>query len=288
MSIRLLLAWAVIALALSTACGGDDSSGGTCTRAPVPATGPGDALGYFPVEVGRTWTYSNQSGTTLLPETTTISVSGTEVVDGETVYLFTSSNPDDGTELVAKRAAGVYALADPSVEPPLDQMYPSLLLPFPVAPATRQQLVRCSDIDLGDLDEDGEVDRGDIQAGLTVYSVTEPATVIAGSFTTAHVYTDVTMTVRASSVGTVMLDGIEDDWYAPGVGLVLSLFQVTSGATQLAHETHALISYTVPGAETLPPSAGARSAAVAPGATPRGSSVEEAALRILRQFASPR
>jgi hypothetical protein len=283
----LLIACAASVLILSEACGGGSSgasSGGSCWRAPIPTTGPGDTLGYFPIDVGRSWMYTNQTGASVSPGTTTISVAGSVVVNGETVYSFTSSNPDDGTSLIVMRGAGVYELADPSAEPPLDQLYPSLLLPFPVAPAARQEEVRCDDVSLGDLDGDGYADRGDVRAGLSVLSITEPVTVGAGRFTTAHVHTDVTMTVRATSAGTVKMDGTEDDWYAQSVGLVYSLLRATSDGTTIADETHALLSYSVPDTGALPASCSTPLAAASLDSLQRSGSVEEAALRIARRI----
>lgn len=58
---RLLAATVALTLAACGGGGGDPVPAGTCQRAAIPSTGPGDTLHYFPAEVGRTWTYRNES-----------------------------------------------------------------------------------------------------------------------------------------------------------------------------------------------------------------------------------
>jgi hypothetical protein len=284
------LALALLASVLPGCGGSKSSSSGTCQRAAVPATGPGDTLHYFPAEVGRSWTYGvtgTDFGTPVPPGTTSVvSVTGTQVVGGETASLFTTS-ASSGPEQVVKRPAGVYVLADPSVQPPLDQLYPTLVLPFPVAPTARTLQVQCTDIDLGDVDGDGKSDRGDITAYLRVISVTETASIQAGAFIdVAHVRTDASVTVRATKYGTVAINATEDDWYARDVGRVVSRLQMSSSGISVADESHSLISYTVPTAGLAPPRALAQVAAGADLAAPPADGAERAAMRLARQLVS--
>jgi hypothetical protein len=282
----------VLALVASSlpGCGGSSSSGGTCQRAAVPATGPGDTLHYFPAEVGRSWTYgvTGMDFGTPVPAgtTTTVNVTGTQVVGGETASLFATLG-SSGSEQVVKRPAGVYVLADPSVQPPLDQLYPSLVLPFPVAPTVRTLQVQCTDIDFGDLDGDGKSDRGDVTAYLSVISVTETATIQAGAFIdVAHVVTDATVTVRGTKVGTVTIVATEDDWYAKDVGRVVSRLQMSSSGMSLVDESQSLISYTLPPAGLVPPRVLAQLPAGADRAAPPAGGAARAALGMARQLVS--
>ena len=81
------------------ACGGDgtDSPGGSCTRAAVPASGPGDPLSYFPSDVGWGWTYRLMS----TGELATVAVTGTQLVGSETASVYTSTPPG-----ISRRRAG--------------------------------------------------------------------------------------------------------------------------------------------------------------------------------------
>lgn len=277
---RLLVAAFAAGLAACSGGGGNDSiPAGTCQRAAIPSTGPGDTLNYFPSEVGRTWTYLNESsGASVL-----VTVSGTQVVGSETASLFTSTTAGSATapELVVKRPAGVYVLSDPSAEPPFDQLYPSLVLPFPVTPMPETEQATCRALDVGDLDEDGKVDHADITLTLRVYSVTETATITAGSFVdVAHVQSIARIKATTTSHGSIDMVATEDDWFAKGVGRVVSKVTITIPAFAISESaTTSLQSWTMPGAALV---AASLSAPADPASAP-ATRLEEAALRLARE-----
>ncbi len=61
-------AW-LLTVAVLSACGGggdkDEIPPGTCRKASIPSTGPGDASSYFPAQVGWSWTYNQNGGGTV-------------------------------------------------------------------------------------------------------------------------------------------------------------------------------------------------------------------------------
>ncbi len=242
-------AW-LLTVAVLSACGGggdkDEIPPGTCRKASIPSTGPGDASSYFPAQVGWSWTYNQNGGGTV-----TVTVTGTQVVGSETASVFTAtstSNPTPSQELVAKRPAGVVVLADPAGDPVDQQLSPELILPFPVAVMPRTEEIRCASLDVGDVDHDGKPDYADVVEYLTVFSTTETADVAAGHFTNvANVLREAQMTLRASAAGTLTLNLAMQDWYAPGVGRVVSL-RTVSTAGYSNSTTIALASWTVPAA----------------------------------------
>lgn len=268
-------AFALSLAAALSACGGgggDPIPAGTCRRAAIPSTGPGDTLNYFPAEVGRAWTYRNETTDAFA----TTAVSGTEIVGAETAFVFTTttSNEPPSTELVVKRPAGVYVLSDPSAEPPFDQLYPSMILPSPVAVMAPAEQATCRALDLGDLDGDLKADHADLVVTLRVFSVTETAQVQAGRFIdVAHAQQVARVTATGTSAGTVVVEVAQDDWYARDVGRVLSLLALTAPGMNESTTT-SLQSWTLPaGARALAPAA----------AGPTRARLEEAALRLARQ-----
>ncbi len=206
------LSIAVAALAsCSGGSGGDSPSAPSCSRPAVSTTGPGDALDYFPNEVGWSWTYYGAETGSV-----TWTVTGTVAVGNETASVWSTG------ELVVERPSGAYALSDATVEPPLDQLYPLLLLPFPVATTAAADQGECTSISVGDSDGDGKGDTVDMVATMQVLSVTETAQVMAGSFTdVVHVQQVMHVTNHLSALGTVAETITQDDWFAPGLGLVV-------------------------------------------------------------------
>jgi hypothetical protein len=228
---------ALVITAVASACSGGGSDGPPapgCTHAASPATGPGDTLNHFPSEVGWSWTYRNTSG-----QLQTLSVNGTQVMGTETAAVFSTG------ELVVERPSGAYVLADPTVEPPLDQLYPTLIMPFPVAVTAATEQGRCTSIGLGDVDGDGKADAADLSSTLQVLSTADTATVEAGAFTgVAHLQQVVTITVRTTASGSATATVTQDDRFAPGVGLVSR--SIGSSPPIFAPESLALVSYTPP------------------------------------------
>lgn len=287
-STRRRTAAAFFALSL-VACGGGGGSepipGGTCNRAGARTTGPGDALNYFPAEVGRSWTYRQES-TGL---TGTVSVTGTQVVAGETAAVFTSGTTGSTiteNELIVKRPGGVYLLSSQSSEPfGLDQIYPSLLLPFPVAPMPLTEQANCRALDVGDLDGDGKADHADVVVSLQVFAMGETASLATGFFSDlAHAQTVAQVTVTGTGGQKVTVAVTQDDWFARDVGRILSLMKLTNIAAAFSQSsTTSLLSWSLPGAQAVPSSA--QALAVAASAAPAATPLEEATLRLARRAA---
>jgi len=220
---------AALALSSLAGCGGGGGDPpGSCTRAAIPTTGPGDVDSYFPADVNRTWTYQvTETGYGSYQFTN--SVIGTTPVGTETAYVFTTTDTIGGysSQLIVKRLAGVYELSDGSAEPPLDQLYPSPVLPFPVVDQPPTLVVSCSNVAIADLDGDGKGDHMDLTAYLGVHTG-ETASVGAGDFTdVANVQTDLTITVNGSSGASMSITTTKNEWYAPGTGRV-SVYSVLS------------------------------------------------------------
>ena len=241
--IRRFLALALVATATACGSGSPKPPAGGCVRAAIPTTGPGDVSNHFPARVGSTWSYSVDAGA----GTVTRTVTGTQPAGAETASVFSSSSPGSTTvELVVKRPSGVYVLADASVDPLLAGTYPSLVLPFPVAVTAATQQATCTNLDVGDADGDGKADRADLTSTLRVFSVNETVVVAAGNFIdVAHVQTDITMTVRATAAGTLTVQGVQDDWYAKGVGQLVSSMMLTIPGYGSDSQTMSLVTYTI-------------------------------------------
>lgn len=282
---RMLAATVALTLAACGGGGGDPVPAGTCQRAAIPSTGPGDTLHYFPAEVGRTWTYRNESS----GQTAVMTVSGTQVVASETasVFTMTSAGSATSTELVVKRPAGVYVLSDQSAEPPFDTLYPSLVLPFPVAPMPETQQATCSALDMGDLDGDLRPDKADVTFTLRVFSVTETAPVAAGTFVdVAHVQSIARVHATATTAGVLDVVVTQDDWFAKDVGRVNSLLTIAVPSIGYSEqETISLQSWTVPSGAALVAAPLAASLGAEPG---RPERLEATALRVVREVLAAR
>jgi hypothetical protein len=213
-----------------------------------------------------------------------MTVTGTQVVGTEIASVFTSTTTSDPTptnELVVKRPGGVYVLSDPSTEPPFDQLYPSMILPFPLAVVAPTEQVSCHALDVGDLDGDGRADHADLVVSPRVFSMAETADVQAGHFAdVAHVQITAHVTVTATIGGTVVVDATQDDWYARDVGRVVSRVILTApGMSQSS--TSSLLSWTVPMAADGPATVQALTRPAS--ARSRAPRLEDAALQLARR-----
>jgi hypothetical protein len=280
-----------LALVAATGCGGNTEkpAASGCVRSAILTTGPGDVSNYFPAGVGATWNFTIDAGGGAVSR----SVTGTQPVGSETAAIFSSSTSASTTvELVVKRPGGVYVLADASVDPLLAEIYPSLVLPFPVAVMPPALQASCTNLDVGDADGDGKPDQADMTSTLRVFSISETATIAAGNFIdVAHVQTDVTMTVRATAAGSLTVQGTQDDWYAPGVGLVSSRMVLTIPGYGSDSQAMSLASYAIPtpamapaGAPASSVSPVARAHLALPGGQAHRASVEEAVLEAARHL----
>lgn len=220
---------------------------GTCRKAAIPSTGPGDALGYFPADVGRSWTYRLDTG-----ETFTLAVIGTQTVNGETAMVFADLANPSLTELIVKRPAGVVVAAESPGDPIEQQLNPQLALPFPVVEGPTTELVRCVQLPLDDQDGDGKVDTLDLAASLTVLTTARTVVVPAGSFANvAVVRREVQWALTTSRMGPYQGTELREDSYAPGVGRVATQVQGTNGGLSWSGSL-SLESWTVPTAPVAP------------------------------------
>ncbi len=264
------LLWLGVTSALWS-CGGGGTEGvvpGTCRKTAIPSTGPGDALGYFPAEVGRSWTYRLDTG-----ETATVAVIGTHTVNGETALIFANSAAHWLPELVVKRPAGVVIVVESPGDPIEQQLNPQLVLPFPVVEGPTTELVRCVQLPVDDQDGDGKADALDLASSLTVLSTAETVDVPAGSFANvAVVRRELQWTLTTSGMGSRYHGtGLREDSYAPGVGRVATQMQETNGELSWSGSL-ALESWAVPTAAVAP------KPVAAPAASARGGSPSAAAL----------
>lgn len=275
--------WTAAAAACSiliAACGGgggDPPSG--CSHVAAPATGPGDLSHYFPVDVGRSWTYEGRDitygspGTLLGTAIVTVGAPGT--VNGEPVSIFTSGTT---SAEYAVRPVGVYEVSSVS-DPPLDQALPLLVLPFPVQVSAPVQVVACQHLPMV---EQGQTLDVDLAVSVDVAAIQPTMTVAAGTFTNvAQVDRVADMTVRAggqSASGTLIVN----TFYAPGVGRILERSLMTIRGSTVENTRVELMSY----APLARLSAAAPSLAVASErSTPAAGSPEERLLRVARRLA---
>lgn len=254
---RLAAAGCLVALA---ACGGGGGGGGDTGAGPGPVAG----ADYFPLDVGNRWAYQGSDGPA------SVSVTGTRVVGGRTVFVVISTDATGGTEeLYEKTATGVLLVAAPgadALDTLLDGM-PVLRLPL-VAGQTEVPLDRAVP-GVGDLDGDGRADSITVRVQTTVLGFEAITTPVGSWNNVAHVRSVLTQVVSLTLGNRRLTTTItSDDWYAPNVGPVRNELAV-SDDTGTQRETQTLAAYRV-GAQ--------RSENVAP--TVQSSSVSEgAALR---------
>lgn len=219
--------WNVVAAcaAFLVACGGSSDPQTVCTHAAVPATGPGDVSQYFPVEVGRTWTYQTCCDG---PGTHVVTVGAPTTLQGEQVsqleYTWTI-NPysggvesGSGVDRYAVRPAGVYLVSSTDASSPVEKALPLLVLPFPVQLPEETLQVTCTHVRVS---EGGTVVDADLSVSFMSVSTGLDMTV-SGSleFTdVAYVFRNVELTMRVGGATVPATIGILD-WYAPGVGLI--------------------------------------------------------------------
>lgn len=287
-STRWTVAVAAACSVLLIACGGGSSEEkAVCTHASVPTTGPGDVDHYFPVDVGRTWTYATCcSG----PGTQTVTVSTPTTVQGEPVSVFTNTWTIDtytngtvsgsGSDAYAVRPAGVYLVSSTDATAPLDQALPFLVLPFPVQVPDQTQQVTCQHLRLA---EEGVTFDTDIVVSFRSVVIQPSMTVQAGTFTdVAYVLRVIELTMRAGGTTTTGEIGVSE-WYAPGVGLIKeeATLILEGGMWTDGIELTSYAPLSTVGAPT-----GIRSLAVATDrAVPFSRSPEELALRVARRIA---
>ncbi len=234
-TVAVAAACSVLLGACSSDGGGSTEPQGVCTHAAVPASGPGDPQHYFPVDVGRTWTYEATESTgpftpPVFLGTLTVTVGDPTTFRGEPVSVFTDvltsprGQKTSGTDTYAVRPAGVYLVAAADVDPPVDQALPELVIPFDVE-LTQTAAVTCQHLRFA---IEGETFDVDLVEWVWPIATVAEMTVSAGTFTDVGVVTaQLEMTLRGQ--GQTIGGHIEaSDWYAPGVGLIHEVVHVTA------------------------------------------------------------
>lgn len=186
---------------------------------------------YFPDQQGNEWTYRGtlrEGGMVQVADTQFINVSkviGTENLDGVEVTVFHDTNPGDqgpSDSYYRRDAAGIRYYGSKPGTVLERQLVPYQIVRFPLEiPSSFEQLNR-KGLSLGiDLDRDGESEKVDILAVVTVHD-RESVSVPAGEFHEAvRLEAKMTMNVHLSESGiTVQGTDVMTAWFAKGVGLV--------------------------------------------------------------------
>jgi hypothetical protein len=201
---------------------------------------PGDPQIYFPTETGRTWEFEGTINTA--PFVNTLAITGTEIVKGTTVDVYTESNRDDtGLSMKTYRLKDGDGLWYYGTDDIADTLTP-LLIPyremvFPLSPGAGMVVLAKTGLDYGrDEDSDGINETCDVTIS-TVMDKFEDLLLPAGNFTaTAKINTYTRIEVTLSKDGSVFV-GQEwnSKWYAPDVGPVKrdSLFTTPIGNTRV-------------------------------------------------------
>lgn len=252
---RYLFATILVAGAGLSACGGGGGGGGSggggsgsggnpnqpsvAGTGVAPAAGPGDASGYFPVNVGSAWFYDETDSGTNVNTTTaqaSTTVTGTKAeAGGVTASIFRQSSSAVGfasfDNFYAASGGGItfYGNDDPT-DPITNQIspVPQLLFPLAVGPISS---INASKLQLG-TDSSGNPILTSFSQTATLEDF-ETLTILAGSFpNTARVVTTLSGTASDPATGqSIPISGLDTTWLAPGVGVVQETTSTTSNGT---------------------------------------------------------
>lgn len=251
-------------------------------------TGPGDTENYFPFAVGNTWTYretSSASGAAafksgaasstvsskllnLIGKHTkrfavakspavnfiTTTITGTKVVNGVTVTVFTSGG-EESYYLKDSNGITYYGNNDPTATLTA-QLVPYQMVNFPIEPGSSFVQVNKTGLDVGeDLDGDGKNETADAYSTVTVVGFESVAVPVGNFPDCARIETNLTLTVKLSLYNTtVTARGVDTTWVAPGIGIVKETTVVTVDNSSYSEtETYELTGYTVDGQTVTAP-----------------------------------
>ncbi|MCA9472951.1 MAG: hypothetical protein MRJ96_16310 [Nitrospirales bacterium] len=186
---------------------------------------------YFPDQKGNEWTYRGRfiDGTMVqIAEKSFTNVStviGTEMKDGVELTVFHDTNPGDqgpSDSYYRRDAAGIRYFGSKPGTTLEKQLVPYQIIRFPLTiPNSFQQLNR-KGLNLGlDLDRDGQTEKVDVQATVSVEGQ-ETVTVPLGTYAEAiRVVAHMTMNVHLSGLDTVV-HGTDTmtAWFGRGIGLL--------------------------------------------------------------------
>jgi len=244
---------ALLTMSLLTACGGG-GGGGSSGSSPVtppekptpvitgtgsaPSTGPGDAMNYFPMDIGDQWFFlqsvsdQQQSDTYL-----TISTTGTKSVLNTQATVFARDSGGGGIpeSYYASSGGGITFLGNSdSSDPTTNSIVPSVQLLFPVQTGIQSSISAKNA-------PGGKDDRGnDITIDFT-QTVTNQSfeTVVtpAGTFTNALKQVTQLDGTAHSGEQSVSVSGTDTSWFAPGTGIVKETETISAnGAVQSTSE----------------------------------------------------
>jgi hypothetical protein len=207
------------------------------SKAGQTAGGPGDLGEFFPFIQGNGWIFqgtSSTNGGTPTSFTHTETITGTTVITGVPVTVFTSVNDNFGgtTESYAvKDSRGITSWGESgSLIPP--ELIPYQTLRFPLEPNSTFESLNQRRVSFTDLDGDGKNEHGSVFSTVTVVGF-EDVTVPAGSF--AHcvkIVTESEITLRFSFTGALVTStSMETQWAAPGIGPIkyVTILETQSG-----------------------------------------------------------
>jgi len=186
---------------------------------------------YFPDQQGNEWRYRGrmiEGGMVEIAEKQFSNVStviGEEVREGITMTVFHDTNPGDqgpSDSYYRRDAAGIRYYGSKPGTVLEKQLVPYQIIRFPIEiPSSFQQLNR-RDVDLGlDLDRDGQTERVDVQAVVTIVG-REDVTVPLGTFPESiRLEARMTMDVHLSHLKeTVRGTDTMTAWFGRGIGLL--------------------------------------------------------------------
>jgi hypothetical protein len=249
--IRMRRTLTFLSLMALAACGGGGGGGGGSAPPPSsgygndipPASGPGDAENFFPTTLASSWNYyatlNNSQAAASVNFLDSVTVTGTQSVNGHIATVFQESNPSGAGMPVSgyylKNAGGVAYLGTSDVTDKVSpKIVPYVLALFPAAIGTVAKFDKTR-LDYGtDLDGDGINETFNVSVTNTIDGF-EPLALGIGTFSrTAKATESISGTVILSKTNTsVPFSGSASRWLAPGVGVLKSSQTATaqSGTT---------------------------------------------------------
>jgi len=236
---------------LLSACGGGGSGGDSESPSQseelpleLGLYGPGDAGGYFPLEVGNLWVFegiiSPTSGSSDYHNT--ISINETKNIDGFNTFVLeeTNSYGEGSSESYLYKDLNGIANLGSSDEGALGvQLSRYWEVRFPLVSGESFVQLDRTGLNLGeDLDGDGINDSFDIRSIVTVLEFTSK-TVPVGTFSdVVHIRRKINLDfILSSEADAISANVQEDSYFAPNVGLIERLSATTiDGSTERALE----------------------------------------------------
>lgn len=257
--VRLALITANLLVLVSCGGGGGGGSGGpppppqpsVTGNGPAPATGPGDTDAYFPTAAQDQWRFdftTDDPSATAPSGTVTVTVSGTQTIQGLSATVYTRSDPTSSSggydQYLAVGNGGVTALGNTD---PGDSISP-LIVPyvqalFPVSLGQVSQVVG-QNLPFG---TDANHNPVTLNLTQTIVNVAmETVDVPAGTFANALKQVTTITATAVDGTQSAPVTGSDTAWYAPGAGQVKDQSTASGGGTTI-NEASELRGYTLNG-----------------------------------------